>query len=66
MGFDEPKPFVDATGDLCEKVGGPGVVEIRHLVDRIADTITKRGERIRNRRDMGRSLGDFGGILLQD
>ena len=44
MGFDHPDERIHATRNFGEDVGGVGIAELRCLIDRAADFLTKLGQ----------------------
>src|SRR5438132_1466144 len=50
--FDEPEPFVDASGDLGEDSGSIGVLQFARLRAGVACMFAKGGERRRKRIDV--------------
>jgi hypothetical protein len=45
--LDEPEPFVDTPGDLCEDIGGIGVLQFGRLLAGVPCIFAKGGERRR-------------------
>ena len=63
--LDEPEPFVDASGDLCEDIGGIGVLQFGRLRAGVPCMFAKGDERGRKRIDMAVPICRCQQILIE-